>query len=137
MPSRVFRNADGIFAVERDGVLFGPAKARRGTDIRVDDRVSEDWVALGDAEWTRSLDVPQFLSEVGGLRIERLRDGRAVVFSAPSSHTAVTVQRALVAHQPPKDERAIARDRLAAWKASGVAPGRAEVLDLLVLLEIR
>ena len=139
MSTRVFRNADGILAVERDGVLvFGPSKVFRAADVTIDPRPDEHWIALPDAEWSRPLNVPQFLAEIGGLRLERLlKGGRAVVFTAPSAQTDATVRTALAAHRTPKDGPTLARDRLQAWRASGAAVSRDQVVDLLILMENR
>lgn len=134
MGTRLFRNANGILAVERDGVLvYGPDKVYRAVDVTIENRLGEHWVALPLADW-RSFDEATSLAVSGAARIEPILSGKAAVFATPSEQIEVSLRRILGAFILPKTARDLARDRLVAWKAGAALPGREEFLNVLTLL---
>ena len=136
MSTRLFRNANGIVAVERDGVLvYGPNKVYRAVDVAIENRPSEHWVALPDVDWTKSLDTG-LLASIGALRLEVVIRGRAAVFAASSVKVEADVRAAINIYVPPKTAIELATERLTAWKAGTIQLRREEVLDILMLLGV-
>ena len=136
MSTRLFRNADGILAVERDGVLiYGPQKVYRAVDVTIDNRPSEHWVGLPDADWTKTVDAG-LRTALGANRIEAMIRGKAAVFAAPSTATEASVRMAIAAYIQPKDAVALAHERLVVWKAGMSLPQRQELVDILTVMGI-
>ncbi len=136
MSTRLFRNANGILAVERDGVLvYGPEKVYRAVDVTIENRPNEHWVGLPDADWVKPVDAG-LRTTLGVVQVEALIRGKAAVFAAPSVVTEASLRTAMAAYTPPKDAAALARERLVAWKAGTLMPQRQELVDLLTVIGI-
>ena len=134
--TRLFRNADGILAVERDGVLvYGPDKVYRAADVTIENHPSEHWVGLPDADWVNPVEAG-LQTALGAARVETLIRGKAAVFVAPSMVTEASLRMAIAAYNRPKDAAVLARERLAAWKAGTSLPQRQELVDLLTVMGI-
>ena len=136
MSTRLFRNANGILAVERDGVLvYGPEKVYRAVDVTIETRSGEHWVGLPDADWVNPIDAG-LQTALNLIRVEALIRGKAAVFTVPSVVTEASLRMAIAAYTQPKDAMTLARERLVAWKASTSLPQRQELVDLLTVIGI-
>lgn len=134
--TRIFRNADGVLAVERDGILvYGPTKVYRAVDVRIEEKPNEHWIALPNTEWTKSIE-PGLLAAVGALRFETVVNGQAAVFMTPSFVTEASLRVSIAAYTPPKNDVTLARERLLAWKTGGTQPRRDEVVDILTMMGV-
>lgn len=134
--TRLFRNADGILAVERDGVLvYGPNKVYRAVDVTIENLPSEHWVALPLMEWRGFNDVTNLLISTAA-RIEPLINGKAAVFAMPATQTEASIRSVLQAFIPSKTAAELAWDRLLAWKAGTMQVRRDEIVDILTMLGI-
>ena len=138
MGTRLFRNANGILAVERDGVLvYGPDKVYRAVDVTIENRPSEHWVALAENKW-RGFDGPLGVAATGANRIERVLGGKAAVFSFASTALEATVTASINAFVPPRSEIETALAALQLWRddPTKLVMTKSEVLNMLKLLGV-
>ena len=138
MSTRIFRNVDGILAVERDGVLiYGPTKVFRAVDITIETKPAEHWIALALAEW-RGFDDATCLAITSASRIELIIGGKAAVFGATSTASEASVKDALATFVPPLSEIDTARAALRLWRddPTKVAMTKSDVLNVFKLLGV-
>lgn len=132
--TRIFRNAKGIIAVERNGVIiFGSSKALRATDVTIQSFPSENWTALPDSD-LRGFDDATITTISGASRLVSIVGGKAAVFGSSSIATETSVRTAINTFVPALSQVELARQRLIAWKAGGTAVTRQVVEDILLLI---